>query len=64
MSKGAPRFVEFNFFYELQQKENGFDYERRRGDLQSAACNFIIFAWGLTCDLSKFSDDFTEFIQL
>ena len=28
------------------------------------ASDFLIFAWGLSYDLSKFSDDFTHFFRL
>ena len=35
--------------------------ERKRADLQNVASDFLIFAWGLSYDLSKFSDDFTPF---
>ena len=35
--------------------------ERRRADPQNSASDFSIFAWGLSYDLSKFSDDFTPF---
>ena len=38
--------------------------ERRRIDLQNIASDFLIFAWGLSYDLSKFSDDFTPFFRL
>ena len=33
--------------------------ERRRADLQNVTSIFLIFAQGLSYDLSKFSDDFT-----
>ena len=33
-------------------------------DLQNVASDFLIFAWGLSYDLSKFSDDFTPFFRL
>ena len=38
--------------------------ERRRADLQNVASDFLIFALGLSYDLSKFSDDFTPFFRL
>ena len=38
--------------------------ERRRADLQNRASDFLIFAQGLSYDLSKFSDDFTPFSNL
>ena len=38
--------------------------ERRRADLQKVAWDFLIFALGLSYDLSKFSDDFTPFFRL
>ena len=54
--KRAPRSVEFNFFIICDA--------RRRIDLQNLASDFLIFAWGLSYDLSKFSDDFTPFFRL
>ena len=38
--------------------------ERRRADLQNVASDFLIFALGLSYDLSKFCDDFTPFFRL
>ena len=38
--------------------------ERRRADLQNVASEFLIFAWALSYDLSKFSNDFTPFFRL
>ena len=38
--------------------------EGRRADLQNFSSDSLIFAWGLSYDLSKFSDDFTAFFQL
>ena len=44
---------------------NGFRRtERRRADLHRCASDFLIFALGLSYDLSKFSDDFTPFFRL
>ena len=38
---------------------NGFSQnERRRADLQNVASDFLNFAWRLSYDLSKFSNDF------
>ena len=39
-------------------KEEGY-----RVDLQNVASDFLIFALGLSYDLSKFSDDFTPFFD-
>ena len=38
-------------------KEEGLIYK-------TVASDFLIFAWGLSYDLSKFSDDFTLFFRL
>ena len=38
--------------------------ERTRADLQNNASDFLIFAKGLSYDLSKVSDDFTPFFRL
>ena len=64
MSKRAPRSVEFNFFNNCDRQKRFSQNERRRADLQNAASDFLIFAWGLSYDLSKFSDDFTPFFRL
>ena len=63
MSKRAPRSVECNFFYYLRY-ERFSQNERRRVDLPNVASDFLIFAWGLSYDLSKFSYDFTPFFRL
>ena len=62
--KRAPRSVEFNFFNICDRHKRFSQNERRRVDLQNVASDFLIFAWGLSYDLSKFSDDFTPFFRL
>ena len=37
---------------------------KKRANLQNVASDFLIFAWGLSYDLSKLSDDFTPFFRL
>ena len=64
MSKRAPLSVEFNFFNNCDRHKRFSQNERRRADLQTVASDFLIFAWGLSYDLSKFSDDLTPFFQL
>ena len=59
--KRAPRFVEFNFFTNHNRRKRFSQNERRRADIQNVASKFLIFAWGLSYDLSKFSDDFNPF---
>ena len=59
--KRAPRSVEFNFFINCNRRKRFSQDERRRVDLQNDASDFLIFAKGLSYDLSKFSDDFTPF---
>ena len=61
--KRAPRSVEFNFFIICDRHKRFSQNERRRADLQNVASDFLIFAWGLSYDLSKFSDDFTPFFD-
>ena len=63
MSKRAPRSVEFLNFINCDRQKRFFQNERRRADLHVAS-DFLIFAWGLSYDLSKFSDDFTPFFRL
>ena len=62
--KRAPRSVEFNFFIICDRQKRFSQNDRRRADLQKDASEFLIFAWGLSYDLSKFSDDFTPFFRL
>ena len=62
--KRAPRSVELNFFNNCDRQKQFSQNERRRADLQKIASDFLIFAWGLSYDLSKFSDDFTPFFRL
>ena len=62
--KRAPRSVEFNFFINCDRQKRFSQNERRRADLQKGASDFLIFAWGLSYDLSKFSDIFTPFFRL
>ena len=64
MSKRAPRSVKFNFFINWGRQKRFSQNERRRADLQNLASDFLIFAKGLSYDLSKFSDDFTPFFRL
>ena len=64
MSKRAPRSVEFNFFLNCDRQKRFSQNERRRVDLQNLASDFLLFALGLSYDLSKFSDDFTPFFRL
>ena len=59
MSKKGTRFVEFNFLTNRKRQKRFLQNERRRADLQNTASIFLIFAWGLSYDLSKFSNDFT-----
>ena len=57
--KRAPRSVEFNFFNNCDRQKRFSHNERRRADLQNIASDFLIFAQGLSYDLSKFSYDFS-----
>ena len=52
--KRAPRSVEFNFFIICDRHKRFLQNERRRVDLQKLASDFLIFAKGLSYDLSKF----------
>ena len=51
------------FFINCDRPKRFSQNERRRADLQNSASDFLIFAWGLSYDLSKFSDDFTPFFS-
>ena len=62
--KGAPRSVEVNFFINCDRHKRFSQNERRKADLQNAASDFLIFAQGLSYDLSKLGDDFTPFFRL
>ena len=63
--KRAPRSVEFNFFNNnyCDRHKRFSQNERRRADLPNVASDFLIFALGLSYDLSKFSDDFIPFFR-
>ena len=54
-----------DFFNNCDSQKRSFPQtERRRADLQNVASDFLIFAWGLSYDLSKFKlDGFTPFFQ-
>ena len=56
--KTDPRSVEYNFFISCDRQILFLQNERRRADLQNDASDFLLFAKGLSYDLSKFSDDF------
>ena len=59
--KRAPRSVEFNFLL-VAIDTNGFRRLKEEGLInKKMPQNFLIFALGLSYDLSKFSDDFTPF---
>ena len=62
--KKAPCSIEFNFFTNCDRQKRFSQNETRRADLQNLASDFLIFALGLSYDLSKFSDDFTAFFRL
>ena len=64
MLKKALRFVEFNFFTNRNRRKRFLQNERRREDLQKVASIFLIFAWGLSYGLSKFTDDFSQLCRL
>ena len=59
--KTATRSIEFNFFTNRNRRKWFSQNERKRADLLKIASKFLIFAWGLSYDLLKFSDDFTLF---
>ena len=42
---------------------NGFRRIKEEGLIYKVASDFLIFAWALSYDLSKFSDDFTPFFD-
>ena len=63
-SKKAPRSVKFNFLL-IAIDRNGFRRMKEEGLIyKKVASDFLIFAQGLSYDLSKFSDDFTPFFRL
>ena len=62
--KRAPHSVEFNFFINCDRRKRFSQKVRRRVDVQNFASEFLMFALGLSYDLSKFSDDFTPFFRL
>ena len=52
------------FFTNRNRRKRFSQNERRRAGLQNVASNLLIFAWGLSYDRSKLSDDFTPFFRL
>ena len=64
MSKKGTSLRQFNFFIKCDRQKRFSQNEKRRADLQNLASDFLIFAPGLSYDLSKFSDDFTPFFRL
>ena len=56
MSKKGPWVAPSNC-----DRQKRFSQNERRADLQNFASELLIFAPGLSYDLSKFSDDFTPF---
>ena len=64
MSKKGTSLRRIYFFINCDRHKRFSQNERRRADLQNVASDFLIFAWGLSYDLSKFSDDFTPFFRL
>ena len=62
--KKAPRLVEFNFFMNCNRRKRFSQNKRRRADLQNIASKFLIFAWALSYDLSKFSIEISPFFRL
>ena len=59
----GPSNLTFFFFIICDRHKRFSQNERRRVDLQKGASDFLIFAWGLSYDLSKFGDDFTPFFS-
>ena len=58
MSKKGTRFVEFNFLTNSDRRKR---FGRTKEEWQIYKIIQLIFAPGLSYDLSKFSDDFTPF---
>ena len=61
MSKKGTSLRRINFLINCDSQKRFSQNERQRADLQKVASNFLFFAWGLSYDLSKLSDDFTPF---
>ena len=61
--KRAPCSVEFNFLV-IAIDRNSFRRMKEKGLIYKVASDFLIFAKGLSYDLSKFSDNFTPFFRL
>ena len=59
--KRGSRSVEFDFFINCDRQKRFSQNQRGRADLQHLASDFLIFAPGLSSDLSKLSEDFTPF---
>ena len=57
-------FFEFPFVTNRNRRNRFSQNKRRRAHLKNAASKNLIFAWGLSYDLSKFGDEFTSFFRL
>ena len=51
-------------FFTNRNRRKRFSQNERRADLQNDGSKILIFAQGLSYDLSKLSDDFTPFFRL
>ena len=60
--KGAPRFIELFFLNRHRQKWLS-QTQRKWADKQNFASDLLVFAPRLSYDFSKFSDNFTTFVQ-
>ena len=63
MSKKGTLLRRINFFNNCDRQKRFSQNERRRADLQNLASDILIFAKGLSYDLSKFSDDLSPFFD-
>ena len=63
MSEKALRFVKFNILSNCDRPKRFSQNEKRRAEKQKRPHFFLIFVPGLSCDFSKFSDDFTPFFD-
>ena len=64
--KKAPHFVENFSFLTNRPRKNGFRRIKKKSRLMATknASGFLNFAPRLSCDLSKFSNNFKLFLQL
>ena len=65
MSKRGTSLRRISLFYLIAIDRNGFRRKKEEGQIyKTLPETFLIFALGLSDDISKFGDDFTPFFRI